>query len=197
MNKISIIVLVLISAFSCKNAEIKEKNQLVIKESLGIKNKTNLQLKSETIQNDDDNVSAISTKSIEKFTVKEIRNFIVGNYTNDEEGSHCKFKLTLCVKNEKLKYYIETEKRKISGIAKMSIEENGSIFIIFPIEWDDYQGDMTQDNYEKYTGEKPQQFDMSFDSEEKTLYFQNYGNAMNNYIIFDECDEKGISLKMK
>ncbi|CAM4125768.1 hypothetical protein [Flavobacterium weaverense] len=197
MNKISILVLVLISAFSCKNAEIKEKNQLVIKESLGIKNKTNLQLKSETIQNDDDNVSAISTKSIEKFTVKELRNFIVGNYTNDEEGSHCKFKLTLCVKNEKLKYYIETEKRKISGIAKMSIEENGFIFIIFPIEWDDYQGDMTQNNYEKYTVEKPQQFDMSFDIEEKTLYFQNYGNAMNNYIIFDECDEKGISLKMK
>ena len=187
----------LISAFSCKNAEIKEKNQLVIKERLGIENTLNLQLKSDTIQNNNDNDSTTSNKSIEKYTVKEIRNFIVGNYTNDEEGSHCKFKLALTVKNEKLKYFIETEKRKISGIAKMSIEKNGFIFIIFPIEWDDYQGDMTQDNYEKYTGEKPQQFDMSFDIEEKTLYFQNYGNAMNNYIIFDECDEKGISLKMK
>lgn len=199
MNIISIILLLLFSAFSCKNNEDKIKNELFKKDYLGIKNLPNFETKRNTIQikKIHDNDSTIANKTIKKYTEKEILNLIVGKYINAEGDFHCKFELTFSKKNKKLKYYIETDKRKISGIAKISIEKNGFIYIIFPIEWDDYQGDMTQDTYEKYTGEKPQQVDMSFDIEEKTLYFQNYGNAMNNYIIFDECDEKGINLKMK
>ena len=67
--------------------------------------------------------------------------------------------------------------------------------IIFPIELDDFQGDMTQDTYEPDKEKKPQEVYMFFFTESKTLDFQNYGNAMNNYIIFDECDVKNITLK--
>ncbi|MFB9077986.1 hypothetical protein ACFFLS_04870 [Flavobacterium procerum] len=151
---------------------------------------------SKTPQSTNGSTAVDDNKIIKRYTEKEILNLIVGNYINDDEGTfHCKFNLRFNNRDGKLKYHIKTEKRKISGIAKIKIVEDGFIYIIFPIEWDDYQGDMTQDTYEKYTGEKPQEVGMLFDVESKTLNFQNFGNAMNNYIIFDECDEKGINLK--
>lgn len=143
------------------------------------------------------NVTTIANKSIRKYTEKEILNLIIGNYTPDEGCCNCKFELSFEEKSEKLKYYIRTNERKISGIAKIKIDENGFVYVLFPIEWDDYQGDMTLDTYEPYTGIKPQVTDTNFDPKLKNLDFQNYGNAMNNYIIFSECDNKRILLSKK
>lgn len=146
--------------------------------------------------NNNDNGSTITKKAIKKYKEKEILNLLGGKYVYDEGCCYCKFELEFKLKNEKLNYHIKTEKRKINGIAKISIHEDGRVYIIFPIEWDDYQGDMTLDTYEQYTGEKPQNVSMRFDPELKTIMFQNYGNAMNNYIIFDECgNDKAITLK--
>lgn len=142
-----------------------------------------------------DNDSTIAKKAIKKYTEKEILNLLEGKYTYIDGCCNCKFELEFKLKKEKLNYHLKTVKRNINGTAKISLDKDGRVYIIFPIEWDDYQGDMTLDTYEQYTGEKPQSVSMGFDPELKTIMFQNYGNAMNNYIIFDECgNDKGISL---
>lgn len=146
------------------------------------------QLKSE-LQSRSDTI--IDQDIIEKYTADEILKMIVGTYVADE----CKFELKFYKQNKKVHYSIQTEKRKIKGVAKISMDENGYIAVIFPIQWDDYQGDMTQETYEPNREEKPQEVYMTFYTESKTLDFQNYGNAMNNYIIFDECDVKYVTLK--
>lgn len=164
-----------------------------------IQNEVHVNLHPETAHNSikapcNINSKPFANKSIKKYTEKEILDLLIGNYIPDEGCCSCTFELRFEKKNKKLKYRIKTNKRKINGIAKITIDENGYVFILFPIEWDDYQGDMTLDTYEPYTGIKPQEVDMYFDPELKNIAFQNYGNAMNNYIIFDECDTKGISL---
>lgn len=128
---------------------------------------------------------------------KYILNLLIGDYVKDE-GCNCEFKLSFKAKNEKLNFHIKTNKRNISGVAEIVIDENEYVYIIFPIEWDDYQGDMTLDTYEPNKEEKPKKVDMLFDPERKTIRTQNYGNAMNNYTIFDECrDDKEIALIKK
>jgi hypothetical protein len=69
------------------------------------------------------------------------------------------------------------------------------VSVTSPFESEDYQGDMTLETYEPNTNEKPQELGMTFFTESITLDFQNYGNTKNNYIIFDECDVKYITLK--
>jgi len=122
-------------------------------------------------------------------------NLILGNYIPDEGCCNCIFNIKFTRENNKLVYHLKTIKREIIGIAEISITENKYIYITIPIEWDDYQGDVTLESYELYKGKKPMGIDMSFDPEFKTITFQNYGDAMNNYIKFSECDnDKGIML---
>lgn len=65
-------------------------------------------------------------------------------------------------------------------------------------DYDGYEGDLTSENRTRYKSEKPQGISMLFDPEFYSIGFQNYGNAMNSYTIFDELgNEKFIQLYKK
>jgi hypothetical protein len=122
-------------------------------------------------------------------------NLIIGNYVPDEGCCNCTFNLKFTRENNKVVYHLKTIKRDIKGIADISITDKKYIYITIPIEWDDYQGDVTLKSYKPYKGKKPMGISMNFDPEFKRISFQNYGDAMNNYIKFCECDnDKGIML---
>lgn len=102
------------------------------------------------------------------------------------------------MKNNQLNYRLKTNTRNSNGLAKLSTDENGQIFILLPIEYDGYEGDLTSENRTRYKSEKPQEISILFDPEFYTIGFQNYGNAMNSYTIFDELgNEKFIQLYKK
>ena len=102
------------------------------------------------------------------------------------------------MKNNQLNYRLKTNKRNSNGLAKLSTDENGQIFILLPIEYDGYEGDLTSENRTRYKSEKPQEISILFDPEFYSIGFQNYGNAMNSYTIFDELgNEKFIQLYKK
>ena len=124
----------------------------------------------------------------------EIKKLLVGDYKYSEGCCHCSFQLTFKMENNTLLFHLKTNKRNIKGNAKIQFEKQYA-YVVLPIRWDDYQGDMTLDTYKPYKGEKPFGVEMFFNPKLRTLSFQNYGNAMNNYIIFDECNnDKGIQL---
>ena len=121
---------------------------------------------------------------------------IEGNYTLKKDVvTDCEIILSLFFKNEVLRYNMETNTRKLSGNAKIELNENkDGYYITFKnIEWSEYLGAI---DTEGETSEEdlplPQEIQGVLYKDEITI--QNAGNAMNYYVKFGECDLKFIHL---
>lgn len=139
-------------------------------------------------------VPAVPPKTVN--TSREIYEQIIGSYVYMDDQSEALLKLDLRMKNGEISYRLKTNERTHTGFAKISQDAEGQVVILFPIAWDQYEGDLTSDNQLESSegGEndnvKPQEISMSFDPEFKNLTFQNYGNAMNSYTVFEEFSNK-------
>ena len=121
---------------------------------------------------------------------------IEGNYTLKKDVvTDCEIILSLFFKNEVLRYNMETNTRKLSGNAKIELNENkNGYYITFKnIEWSEYLGAI---DTEGETSEEdlplPQEIQGVLYKDEITI--QNTGNAMNYYVKIGECDMKYIHL---
>ena len=156
-----------------------------------------------TIKTNKDNVkldtlSKMTASSKKTYTEKEILDRIEGRYVYQEILTNSILELNLVVKKNQLNYQIKTTKRNCTGLAKLSIDEDGQIFIFIPIEYDEYEGDLTSEDDKKSISEKPKEICMSFDPELNAFVFQNYGNTMNYYVILNEFgDDKYIELRKR
>lgn len=121
---------------------------------------------------------------------------IEGNYTlRKDVVTDCEIFLSLFYKNGVLEYNMETNTRKLSGNAKIELNENkDGYYITFKnIEWSEYLGAI---DTEGETSEEdlplPQDIQGVLYKDEITI--QNSGNAMNYYVKLGECDVKYIHL---
>ena len=121
---------------------------------------------------------------------------IEGNYTlRKDVVTDCEIFLSLFYKNGVLEYNMETNTRKLSGNAKIELNENkDGYYITFKnIEWSEYLGAI---DTEGETSEEdlplPQDIQGILYKDEITI--QNSGNAMNYYVKLGECDVKYIHL---
>jgi hypothetical protein len=183
LHNIILVILSLGLFTSCSSSTKTKKEQVVSK----------IHPKIDSENNDFDSANNDSEPDKMNYTNKEILDLIEGKYEYIESYSKSKLELDLKLINEKLNYHLKTQTRNINGFAEVSINKYGSVFIFFPIEFDLFEGDLTVDG-SGYKGEKPKQVSMSFDPKYKTIMFQNYGNAMNSYTIFDEFEDKLIQI---
>lgn len=148
-----------------------------------------------------DTISIITAPSKKTFTEKEILGWIEGSYLYKEIRTNSTLELIFFVKKNQLNYRLKTNKRNSTGLAKINVEESGNIYIIFPIEYASYEGDITSENDKSDKSDKsdkPKEMTIRFDPEYHTIDFQNYGNAMNYFVILDEFgDDKYIQLSKK
>ena len=145
-----------------------------------------------------DTISKITVPSKKTMTEKEILGRIEGRYFYKEIRTNSTLELSLFVKKNQLSYQLKTNKRNSTGLAKLTIEDDGYIYIILPIEYDSYEGDITSENDKSDKSDKPQEITMRFDPEYHTIDFQNYGNAMNYFVVLDEFgDDKYIQLSKR
>lgn len=118
--------------------------------------------------------------------------FLLGKYVREEPCCHCFIELTLFEKNKKTWFRLKTDKRNVVGKAKISKSE-GFYWVTLPIKWAEYEGDVTDESKERVSLELPTQIEFQYSN--KTLTMQNYGNAMNYYVVLGECGDKYIELK--
>lgn len=123
---------------------------------------------------------------------------IEGNYEFKKEETICKMNLTLYYQKNQLKYKLKTNTREFSDDAEIELnEKKDGYYITFKnIEWSEYLGGLDNEG-------EPIDKNLSIpENVSGTLYkneiiIQNYGNAMNYYVVFDECGEKYIELIKK
>lgn len=126
--------------------------------------------------------------------------FMLGTYelSKDEMGAEaCNMKLILEKNDDKYQYHLTTSKRDLKGEAIVKEDDAEQVWVILPkIQWDDYQGEIAEGEEDKERDPKPTTQDVEFmyDKDNNSLTMQNYGNNMNFYVIFGECDIKYISL---
>lgn len=117
--------------------------------------------------------SNVTNDSIETTNIKEANDVlpdIVGYYRLPETG--CDLALTIIKQNDKLKYYFKGEHIDIEGIAILS-KENDDFYITFDGPIGGYPAKTVTGQYTN-----------------NSIIIQNYGNSMNNYTYFPDCDEK-------
>ena len=121
---------------------------------------------------------------------------IQGNYTlRKDVVTDCDIFLSLFYKNGVLEYNMETNTRKLSGNAKIELNENkDGYYITFKnIEWSEYLGAIdTEGATSEEDLQLPQDIQGILYKDEITI--QNSGNAMNYYVKLGECDVKYIHL---
>lgn len=100
---------------------------------------------------------------------------ISGYYTLPETG--CNIALTITKDKSGFKYYFKGDNLDLEGIAILS-NEDGTYYVTF---------DGPIGNYPPKT--------VSGQFSENTLTIQNYGNSMNDYTYFKDCQEKYLEFK--
>lgn len=94
-----------------------------------------------------------------------------GVYISGKTGEGCNLTITLTKENETYKYFLTGEHHDQEGIA--IIEKTDAVYITF---------DGPIGNHKPKT--------VSGQIEGNTIKIQNYGNSMNEYHFFVDCDEK-------
>ena len=120
---------------------------------------------------------------------------VEGNYTFKDELTDCKISLSLFYKNGVLKYNMNTNTSKLSGVAKIDLNERkDGYYITFEnIEWSEYLGTIDPEG-ETSEEDLPLPQDIEGVLYKNEITIQNYGNAMNYYVKLGECDVKYIHL---
>lgn len=106
----------------------------------------------------------------------------------------------LSVKIEKLKdgfyYTLFLQDSVIKGKATVLKSEEGSDFkymvTLEGIKWASYEGDVSDEDKPHPQLKIPVGIEAGFSDNE--LVFQNYGNSMNSYTVFEQCNQKYIRL---
>jgi hypothetical protein len=183
MKKSLILLIIVLALQSCENKMQKQENREIQKSEP--QNITEINTNTDTVQN----VAQPSKNNDLLFDIE-------GNYTLKKDVvTDCEIILSLFFKNEVLRYNMETNTRKLSGNAKIELNENkNGYYITFKnIEWSEYLGAI---DTEGETSEEdlplPQEIQGVLYKDEITI--QNAGNAMNYYVKFGECDLKFIHL---
>ena len=174
-----LLTLLLANAFlfqSCGNETEKQKN---------------IEISKKELQNITDTVQNI----VQPIKNNDLLFDIEGNYTFKDELTDCKISLSLFYKNGVLKYNMNTNTRKLSGIAKIDLNERkDGYYITFEnIEWSEYLGAIDPEG-ETSEEDLPLPQDIEGVLYKNEITIQNYGNAMNYYVKLGECDVKYIHL---
>ncbi|KQT17628.1 hypothetical protein ASG31_09545 [Chryseobacterium sp. Leaf404] len=122
---------------------------------------------------------------------------IEGTYQAKNEKD-CKMNLILYYYKNQLKYKLKTKTQEFSNDAEIELnEEKNGYYITFKnIEWSEYLGALDNEGEPISKDiEVPDMVSGSLYKDQITL--QNYGNSMNYYVLFDDCDEKYIELIRK
>ncbi|AWG22655.1 hypothetical protein FFWV33_14520 [Flavobacterium faecale] len=127
--------------------------------------------------------------------VAELPENIAGTYTN-ASGTACSFKLIISMKENNYFYTITTAERTLKGKVSFNRDiDYKDVYINFNgIKWAAYNGAI---NEEGEPVNKNLKIPVGIDGllNENEISIQNYGNAMNNYTKFRDCDDKYILLK--
>lgn len=176
MKKILLLLIIVFVLQSCENKREKHKS---------------IEISKKEPQNITDTVQNI----VQPIKNNDLLFDIEGNYTFKDDLTDCKISLSLFYKNGVLKYNMNTNTRKLSGIAKINLNERkDGYYITFEnIEWSENMGAI---NTEGESSEEnlplPQDIEGVLYKNEITI--QNSGNAMNYYVKLGECDVKYIHL---
>lgn len=135
-----------------------------------------------------------------EFNIIPLPKSICGKYETNEEQGGCP--MTLLILNNKgdLNYILttinESYKGKISITRELEIENTKIYIKLEGIQWAEYKGDISKD---ESINEDIQGRPVGIDGllNENEIIIQNYGNAMNYYVKFQECSQKYIYLIKK
>ncbi|WP_315055458.1 hypothetical protein [Chryseobacterium indoltheticum] len=181
-NLITLLMLVF-SLQSCKNKTEKQKSKEIQKSEQ--KDITDINTITDTVQN-----------VVQPAKKEDLLFDIEGNYTLKQDVvTDCKIFLSLFYKDGVLEYNMETNTRKLSGDAKIDLnEKEDGYYITFKnIEWSEYLGAIDNEGEESQEDlPLPQDIQGVLYKDEITI--QNSGNAMNYYVKLGECDVKYIHL---
>ena len=91
---------------------------------------------------------------------------------------------------------LTTTKQDVKGVVNIPDEDHSMLVQLSEIIWADYkEGVNDSDELDKIPSQEVFGVNFEYDSDEGTLTLQNYGNVMNYYLVFEECDCKYIILK--
>ncbi|WP_075342425.1 hypothetical protein [Tenacibaculum agarivorans] len=133
--------------------------------------------------------STIDTVRIVKktFRNKTKENKVVGTWIN--KTSNLSFTLTL--KDKKLYYTFTSPKRSFTNTAYIT---HNNLIVFNGFEWSEYAGGTIDDEgTEKHEAPPlPKEIGCAIDFENNKFIIQNYGNAMNYFVIIEEAEEKYV-----
>lgn len=129
--------------------------------------------------------------------IPEIPKNIAGIYESDSVKT-CPMRIEITKKDGSYRYHLKNHTLDKSGKVGFDRDlEEQSVFIIFKgIEWAENEGELDNDGNPKYKTGLPTDIDAVIEDDSE-LIIQNYGNSMNYYVKFANCDEKYIHLTKK
>ncbi len=149
-------------------------------------------------------ISCGNKKSAFRENLSETKDTISGFYKTEDDPNIvgiCNLSLTITKSKKRYFYHLITDSRNVKGKVSIDNENPNEPYIILEgIEWDEYEGDVSnqldenesEENAEKLNLKIPVGIDAYVGRD--TLTIQNYGNSMNYYTKFGECDRKYIFL---
>ncbi|KFF02806.1 hypothetical protein [Chryseobacterium luteum] len=183
MKNLITLLMLLFSLQSCENKTEKQKSKEIQKSEP--KDITDINTIKDTVQN-----------VVQQAKSDNLLFDIEGNYTLKQDVvTDCKIFLSLFYKSGVLKYKMETNTRKLSGDAKIDLnEKKDGYYITFKnIEWSEYLGAIDSEG-EASEEDLPLPQDIQGVLYKNEITIQNSGNAMNYYLKIGECDVKYIHL---
>jgi hypothetical protein len=132
------------------------------------------------------NICCVSQNKVNSAAIIEMKN-IEGQYINDKCMTSF-VELIITKDGNEYKYEMTTSYKKQEG--KISFSNNPEYFTLEGIKWASWYNDESHMELSV-----PEGVDVKID--DNTLFIQNYGNADNNYKIFDDIDDKYINLIKK
>ncbi|MFT3795270.1 hypothetical protein [Flavobacterium sp.] len=117
------------------------------------------------------------------------------------ETEECPFSIRIYKEKGSYRYHLLTNLRNLSGKVSFDRGESNEVYLVFEgVEWDEYEGDITNETDEDESNDDETKEELVLPTEveaflgKDTLTIQNTGNAMNYYVKIGECGRKFIHL---
>lgn len=133
-----------------------------------------------------------------KYAIPALPKKLIGIYSSQD--SACNVIISITKIKDDYFYHFTSKSRKLKGKITFirSLAENLVYINFIGIEWAEDDGDVSKDfDKENATPNKALPTVVQGLLDDGEIVIQNYGNAMNHYLKFGECDVKYISLKKK
>ncbi len=125
-------------------------------------------------------------------TISKEKAQLIGVWKN--EVSKLSFEFT--VKDTAVHYTFTSPKRTIENIAKITTNNDVTLY---GFEWSEYAGGAIDDGSEDVATKKepplPTELGFNINFHDNEFMIQNYGNAMNYFVIIEEASEKYVIFK--